>query len=246
MRRALLIFLSLVLVMLLGFSPSHAGEVLTETFTNNTYNQDLWIPYTQGIGPSTAVIHDRLEITLPANSSNGGNPFPFGGNLGCKFALRGDYDVQVGFDLFNWPVPTGVQVGIQPTTRHGGFNAGVWLVNDPTLSPQPTQVYNAWLNGLEFRVATSDTSGKLRLQRVGNTLFAYYWSSGWQLLGSNTASVFGKDCGFNFYVYGAGPVSQNFQQKEVQVAFDNLQITYSSFAPNIRFSPAVPDLLLLN
>jgi hypothetical protein len=246
MGRVLLVFLWLVLAMLVGFSPSYGGGVLTENFINNIYNQDLWFISTQGIGPSTAVTNNRLEITLPANSSTGGNPFPFGGVLGCKFALRSDYDVQVDFTLFNWPVPTGVQVGIQPVIRNGGFSAGFWLMNDPTLSPGPTQVYNAWLNGSEFRVATSDTSGKLRLQRVGNTINAYYWSSGWQLLGSNTASVFEKDCGFNFYVFGAGPASQNFQGKKGQVAFDNLQITYTSFAPDIRFSPAAIDLLLQN
>jgi hypothetical protein len=246
MRRALLILLSLVLAMIVWFTPSYAGGVITETFTNNTYSQDFWFIYTQGIGPSSAVTNNRLEITLPADSSTGGNPSPFGGSIGTKFGLRGDYDVQVDFNLFNWPFPTGVQVGIQPVYRSGGFAAGVWLINDPNYAPAPTQIYSAWLNGSDFRVATSDTSGKLRLQRVGNTLYAYYWSSGWQLLGSSTASIFGKDCGFNFYVFGAGPVSQDFQEKEVQVAFDNLQITYTSFAPDRMFTPAAIELLLLN
>lgn len=242
MRRALLVFLSLVLAVLLGLPPAYAGGIISETFTNNTYNQDMWSIYTQGTGPSTAVTSNRLEITIPANASNGGNPYPFGGSIGTKFALKGDFDVQVDFNLFNWPAPTGVQVGIGPTSR-GGFFAGVWLINEPSYTPSP-QVYETWLNGEDFRATASDASGKLRMQRVGNTITTYYWHSGWIFLGSRTDPVFGVNCGFNFYVLGAGPVGQNFQGKQVQVAFDNLQITYSAFAPQKNYNPAVLQLLL--
>jgi hypothetical protein len=242
MRRVLLVCLSLVLALLLGLPPAYAGGIISENFTNDTFNQDLWFIYTQGTGPSTAVTGDRLEITIPANASNGGNPYPFGGSIGTKFALRGDFDVQVDFNLFTWPAPTGVQVGIQPTSR-GGFFAGVWLINEPNYDPAP-QVYSTWLNGDDFRVATLDTSGKLRMQRVGNTITSYYWNSGWQVLGSRTDPTFGVACGFNFYVFGAGPVGQDFQGKQVQVAFDNLQITYSAFASQNNFNPGVLLLLL--
>ena len=79
MRRALLVALSMILAMLLALPAAYAGGIISETFTNDTYNQDLWSIYTQGTGPSTAVTGDRLEITIPANASNGGNPYPFGG-----------------------------------------------------------------------------------------------------------------------------------------------------------------------
>ena len=101
MRRALLVSLSLVLALLLGLPPAYAGGIISENFNNNTYNQDLWFIYTQGTGPSTAVTGDRLEITIPANAFTS-DPYPFGGVIGSKFELKGDFDVQVDFNLFNW------------------------------------------------------------------------------------------------------------------------------------------------
>lgn len=204
---------------LLFLAPAHAATI-SEGFNNNTYDQNSWFPQTQGQGPSTTVADNRLEITIPATSS--GTP-GFGADIGTIFTLVGDFDVQADFTLFNWPSPTGVQVGIQPTLFSGQFMAGVWLMNDPSY-PQ-TQDYEAWLNGYDIKTPTSDSSGKLRLTRTGHTIAASYWTSGgWQLLASQTDPKFGQNCGIQFYAY-----AHNFQGKQVQVAFDNLQMTAARF-----------------
>lgn len=108
----------LLAAFLLWLSPAYAGTIY-EKFDNNTYNQKMFWIGSQGLGPTTAVANNRLEITIPANASAGGNPYPFGGSIGSKFTLVGDFDVQVDFNLFNWPAPVGIQVGIGPLG--GGF-----------------------------------------------------------------------------------------------------------------------------
>jgi hypothetical protein len=209
-----------------------------EGFEDNSYYQDIWFTNTQGQGPSTAVANNRLEITIPSNSSSGGSPYPFGGSIGTKLVFRGDFDVQADFTLFNWPAPTGIQVGIIPTFRSGGFAAGVWLMSDPAYSPP--QVYEAYLNGTDVKIGNSDTSGKLRLSRTGTTIQAYYWSTGgWQLITSRTDPSFGADCSFGMYA-----LSHNFQGKTAQVAFDNLQIGYTGIVSETNFNPAILQLLL--
>jgi hypothetical protein len=209
-----------------------------EGFENNSYDQDFWFLSTQGTGPTTAVANDLLKITIPANSNSGENPYPFGGQIGSKFELVGDFDVQVDYSLLDWPSPTGIQVGIGPRVYTGMFPAGVWLMNDPTYDP--VQVYEAWLNGDDFRTAAPGTSGKLRLQRLGNTISTYYYDNGWQFLGSRTDTHFGPKCGLNLYVY-----SHNFQNKAVKVIFDNIIVTYNRILRGKNNpTPAILQLLL--
>jgi len=223
---------------LLWFSPAHGGTI-SESFNNNTYDQNFWGTGTQGQGPSTAVTSNRLEITIPANASAGGNPYPFGGQIGSRFELVGDFDVQVDFNLFNWPSPVGVQVGIGPTLIRGMFPAGVWLMNDPT--GNPIQIYTGYLNGTSVNIGTSDTSGKLRLTRTGLTMQTFYWApGGWQLLASRTDPLFGATCGIFMYA-----LSHNFQGKTVQVAFDNIQVTYNKIRPFGTRNPPTGILQLL-
>ena len=196
-----------------------------ESFDNTTYDQDSWFLSTQGQGPATAVANNRLEISIPANASAGGNPYPFGGNIGSRFEMLGDFEVQVDFDLPTWPAPTGVQVGLGPTLMRGSFPAGVWLMSDPTYSPP--QVYEAYLNGTDNKIGTADSSGKLRLTRTGLTMQAFYWSAGgWQLIASRTDPLFGATCGITMYA-----LSHNFQGKAVKVAFDNIQVIYNKIRP---------------
>lgn len=91
-------------------------------------------------------------------------------------------------------------------------------MSDPTY--RPPQVYEGNLNGTDVQIGTSDTSGKLRLTRTGNTMQAFYWApSGWQLIISRTDQLLGANCQISMY---AG--SHNFQGKTAQVAFDNIQI----------------------
>jgi len=230
----------LIASFLLGHSPAYGGGTLVETFTNNTYDQNLWFIGTQGQGPSTAVANNRLEISIPANASSGGNPWPFGGFINSKNFLAGDFDVQVDFSLVTWTVPAGIQMGIMPVFPRGSgrFTAGVDLMSDPDFNP--SQFYGDYTS---VSIPTLDTAGKLRLKRTGTTIEAFYWApSGWQPIGGpRTDAQFWRDCSISFYV-----LSHNFQSKDVKVAFDNLQIIYSRITSgyNYRAVGALLPLLL--
>ena len=232
-----MIFLS---VFLLWLSPAYGGTISESFNNNNTYDQNFWFLHNQGTGPSTVVANNRLEITIPANASSGGNPYPFGGNIGSRFELVGDFDVQVDFNLFNWPAPVGIQLGIGPTVLSGSFPAGVWLMNDPNYLPN-NQVYEAFLKSTGVQIGNLDNAGKLRLKRTGTTLQAFYWApSGWLSIASNTDPSFGAICGIQMYA-----LSHNFQGKAVQVAFDNIQLTYNKIRPFGTRNPPTGILQLL-
>ena len=100
------------------------------------------------------------------------------------------------------------------------------------------EVYEAWLNGVGFKVSTSDRTGTLRLKRTGTTMQAFYLNAaGWQLIGSSTNPQFGGQSyfgigSFNYPNTNIGPT------QDLKVAFDNLKITYPSF------NPAILQLLL--
>jgi hypothetical protein len=102
--------------------------------------------------------------------------------------LCGDFDVQVNFNLVAFTVPVG---GTQ--TRYAVVRAtdpsstsGIALerYNAPVANPCPpsTQNYKGWSTtstdcGGATMVATTDTTGKFRLTRVGSTVTSYYYSS---------------------------------------------------------------------
>jgi hypothetical protein len=220
-------------VFLLCLSTAYGGTI-SENFDNNSYNQEMFWTNTQGNGPSVAVADNRLEITIPGNSFST-DPYPFGGAISTIFQLVGDFDFQADF-LINWSSPAGIQLGIGPAVRSGNFPAGVWLMSDPSYGSIP--VYETWLNGDDLRADAPVTSGKLRLQRTGETVSTYYWNNGWQLLGLRTDPLYGANCNINLYA-----LSHNFQGNTVQVAFDNIQIAYNKIS--FGGSPPIIGLLQL-
>jgi hypothetical protein len=184
---------------------------IVESFTNNQYNQDYFDINTIGTGPSAAVNSERLEMNLPAISVTNGS-----GSYGCmfitQFGVAGDFDVQVDFNLLTWPTLNG-------SAQISANNCEVSRRNFGN------EVYEAWLNGEEFRVNTSDMTGTLRMKKTGTTIQAFYLGpSGWQLFGSSTNSQFAQATSIfigslNYPNPGASPT------KDIKVAFDNLRIT---------------------
>jgi hypothetical protein len=214
---ASLLFLAILLLMV---SPSQA-RVITESFDNDQFNQDLFAINVTGTGPSAAVVNGHLEITLPSDSTIDPSREHYGCYLHTQFLVTGDYEVQVDFDLQTWP------------TNNGG--AGILTDSNCEVSRRyfGSEVYEAWLNGVEFRVDTSDRTGTLRLKKTGNTVEASYRKGAdWVPIGSSTDPQFGLQTGiaigsFNF------PNPPVFPAQNLKVAFDNLKITYATFSPPI-------------
>ncbi|MCX5891311.1 MAG: hypothetical protein NTY36_17965 [Deltaproteobacteria bacterium] len=215
-----LAWLAVLGALLLGLSPAHGG-IISEDFHNNTYNQNNFHISTQGTGPSTAVTNNRLEITVPGNSygANG-----FGASIVTNFNLFGDFDAQVDYTLLTWPSPAGFMVGLQTELP------GNYTLFRQSYAPGGTgEVYEAYLGGPDQKIATADSSGKLRLKRTGNTIAAFYWHNNtWTPISSNTGAGIAGATGIFIFAFG-----NQFQGKTVQVAFDNIRIAYGSYAPGL-------------
>lgn len=143
-----------------------------------------------------------------------------------KYAMRGDFDIQVDFDLVNFPnaeecfayleIVNYVTSGVKPSEeartviqyRNGNRQYGGEIRHNGSPS---------LLEGTGSYAATSDNTGKLRVTRVGTTANTYYWNgSSWTLLESGTIGL--SD------MYVVLWVSSTDNGPEPSVNFDNLVV----------------------
>jgi hypothetical protein len=207
-------------------SPVEGVYKFVDDFNDNTIDPSHWIAFQVGYGPTVVETNQRLEITLPADSSDDSVMGLFeAGYLGvCR--LRGDFDIQVDYELLNWPYANGVRVGLGP----------IWLYDLPLLrGPVERVSFGSWADfpdwprevylthfddGVQGITATSDLSGKLRLIRSGSTLSGFYFSSGkWVLIHSGPATT--DDL---YYTIAAWSHDYAFTDQEVKIAFDNFVV----------------------
>ncbi len=226
-RSSLVASLSFLATVFLLFSQAYGGTIY-ENFDNNQFNSDYFFIHTMGTGPSAVVASKRLEITIPADSS--------GTNLFAAFSfknkLSGDFDVQVDFDLIDWPGSNGIKIGINtdlPSSVHRASLSGPW------------EGYYLWINGSNTpNIPSTDALGKLRMTRTGNKIEGFYWqNNAWHSMGSLSDVSYGKDILVNISA-GSGTFS-NFSGQMVKVAFDNFRITNKNIPGATTFLP-----LLLN
>lgn len=201
----------------LTYKPSTGG--LFDDFDDNSVNPSLWTPYTQGTGPSISEVNQRVEITLPANSKDDYSSIPvFSGGYSSICTLKGDFDVQVDYELLDWPDSNGVRVGLGVP---GGMTERVSFGTLPWDYPyQPREVYlTHFADGVFGITETNDRSGKLRAVRTGSDLSGYYFKNGsWNLIRKYSSSTT-SDGGFSIAVWSHNSI---FKGQDVRVAFDNV------------------------
>lgn len=200
-------------------TPPPLPPPLVERFDGNPQNAGLWEEAPLGTGPTAGIVGGSLVVTLPPNSS--GLQFQHG--LSSKFALRGDFDIQVDYQLLEWPATSGARAGF------AFFDGAVWQnlhraslgVNEQ--EGQPRESYTMDVPGEAFfRTETDDTQGTLRLVREAETITGYYAPLGtanWTALGTAT---FTDDLRPSILAWGH---DGSFAGQRVRVAFDNFQVT---------------------
>lgn len=218
----------LLAVTVLTVSPSQGGTI-TENFDNNQFNRILWYKLKVGTGSLSSVANNRLEDTLPVSAGG----ILYMGGMGSEFTLVGDFDMQVDFELLTWPADNASQITLAINNaydfsinrRSRGLNEG-----------GGGEIYFTMIKGQMTQVAASDTAGKLRMTRTGNTMAGYYWTgSTWQLVGSSTD----PSLGLNTIVHFNLNRDTSFSGPMVKAAFDNILIHAANY------NPAVNQLLLL-
>ncbi len=190
-----------------GAVPS--SPVLVENFDNNKFNPNLWHTVQIGTGPAVTVANNRLEITIPPNSTNDSFQAIFGAGLTSACIVHGDFDLQVGFTLLTWPSASGVRTGLGSSFLLGGTGPSASTTpfaverdsfGNPSVDfpNQPREVYLTHLiDGVQGIVPTSAQSGQLRLVRSGATATGYYLnSSTWIVI--HNGPVDPGDLGFGF------------------------------------------------
>jgi hypothetical protein len=99
--------------------------------------------------------------------------------LTSRFKLKGDFDVQVDYDLLNWSQPNGPIESSIFRVKYDDNNY-VQISRDRS---QTVSVYNSnrFINGnpdLPITASTSDLNGTYRITRVGNVISTYFFNAG--------------------------------------------------------------------
>jgi len=220
----------LLAVTILTVSPS-PGATITENFDNNQFNQNLWNKFKVGTGSLSSVINNRLEVTLPASA--GGALFM--GGIQSTFALEGDFDMQVNFELLTWPAGNEAQITLSID------NAYDFSINRRSRVPAPVnggEIYFTMIKGQETDKPASGGPGKLRMKRTGNKIEGFFWDgANWQLVGFYTDPSLGVATKVNLNLNR----DTSFSGPTVTAAFDNVLI-HTGVA---NINPA-PQLLLFD
>ncbi len=208
----------------LTYKPSAGG--LLDDFDDNSFNPSLWSPYTQGTGPSISVVNQRVEITLPANSKDDNSSMPtIAGRYSSRCTLIGDFDIQVDYELLDWPDSNGVRVGLGVP---GGMTERVSFGPSWDYPYQPREVYlTHFADGVFGITETSNRSGKLRAVRTGSDLSGYYFNnSNWNLIRKYATSTTSEGW-FTIDIWSANSI---FKSQNVRVAFDNVIVNRGKLA----------------
>jgi len=185
------------------------------------FDHPRWEIFTDGSGPRIIERNQRLEMLLPASSTEspaGG----FSGNYVSVCKLRGDFDIRVSYALLEFPAFNGVRVGLVVQESDQVSPAAVERTSfsqHDALSPG--EVYLTDFGGVT-QVSTTDTRGRLRLTREGNTLTGYYFDTNvkdWQSISS--ATYITNDVHFSIAAWSH---DYAFDDQRVRVAFDNVHI----------------------
>jgi uncharacterized repeat protein (TIGR01451 family) len=194
------------------------SQFVYDNFDDNYTDPSLWGIEQLG-GPTVSEVNQRLEITLPANST--GTPeFKAWYLSACQ--LRGDYTIQVDYELLTWPDANGVRIGL--ADDHANMQR-ISSRGQPYDIDGGPDLYLTTFDVASHIVGitpTSDLSGKLRLERAGDTLSSYYFTNGaWTFDASYADPAYAQDTYFYIGSFSGNPV---FAGQEVRIAFDNMII----------------------
>jgi hypothetical protein len=158
------------------------GDVFTGT-NGSTPNTAIWdnsIP----VGATLDIQSNQLRLVTSGSVS----AIPSIISLG---SFPSDFDVQVDYNLVTYPSTNFWDVGINAIidglTNNFGAYRHYWVAGGHRYSSWGGQFSETLVGST---IPTSDTSGKLRITRVGNVFTSYYWNgSAWVQIAQTTITV---------------------------------------------------------
>lgn len=208
--------LIILFVLCLLIQVAHTQEYYDD-FNDNSINLSLWTIETEGSGPAIAETNQRLEITFPSDSADNPETSLFWAGYSSTCQLRDDFDIQVDYELINWPSGNGVRIGLhaagQGPVERTSFGANI------DFPEWPREIYlTHFTDDVQGITSTNHFSGKLRLVRLGTTLSGYYFNSGdWILI--HTGPTTTDDVHFSLSSWSH---DYAFTDQSVKIAFDNI------------------------
>lgn len=198
-------------------SPAMAVDsVMADNFDDNTTNSLLWAASATG-GSAYAEANQRLEIVFPSTSN--GSDFGTGYTSRCR--LRGDFDVQVDYELLNWPQANGVRIGLGSAggvVERTSFSSNIY--SDYIGWPREVFLTHLTGDGVNGIVETGIEPGKLRLVRQSGVLTGYsFTSDGWVPVHSGYSTT--NDSAISLSAWSHNGI---FTGREVKLAFDNFVV----------------------
>ena len=163
----------------LKFQLSSSNSAYSDDFSSASLDTAKW---TSGVsaGGSVGINANKLREIIPSGTSKSGWVESVG-------LLSGDFDVQVDFDLIDFPQYSGGSSADYIYAWMDIFKVGGSTSNQTDWQYIGRRNHENNTTDYVFRnkgsVTGSDTNGKLRVVRSGSVLTAYYWtSSGWTQL----------------------------------------------------------------
>ncbi len=209
---------------------AHQIPVLFEDFNDNIVNAQWWKTVSVANGGSATEQNHRLEIDVPATAS--GLP-EFLAAFQSQFKLRGDFDIQVDFNLLTWPANNGMRMGIVLSNSNNRYRATVHRISQAGTVPGG-ESHTATLDTGEAseivtRVVTNATIGRFRMVRSGSTFTSYYWDSA---INKWTSILVGGNSTLDINVtLQAWSSDTQFQHMAELVAFDNFIVNTGTIIP---------------
>jgi RHS repeat-associated protein len=219
-----------------GNDRHYKERVFSDSFDGTSRDPANWEPFLLGSGPSVSQEDVRLFFSIPGNSTGA---VAFGACYRSNnWLLRGDFDIQVDFDISEADVGkgigegTGIRQGLL-IFRDKPFEAnGVSRVsfgNPSDFAALPRKVYAMEIaSGTRGFPASSQSTGSLRLVRRGDILSGYYMNEStrgqWELVHSGKSSFGDCDVFVSLAAWSHEGVINIDKDKQAQVAFDNFVI----------------------
>ena len=201
--------------------------VFVDNFDDNIMNPLMW-KSEAGTGTTISEASGKLQITYSSKV-----PGPeYDAAYKSVRQIRGDFDMQVDYQLLNWSIGNGVRVGLIPTW---------WDVERGSLGLNEIYAANSYSSPV-FTLNTTDTSGKLRIKRSGSVISSYFLNQGeWKLIQSHD---FGENglIDLPWFALSAWTHDYAFAGTVVTVAFDNFVLRQGELFPALSNSASIGDV----
>ena len=196
-----------------------------DAFSGDRIDPFWFGPNIVGSGPSVSQANGRLEVSIPSDTLNDPSAGYTDAGVSTQCDLLGDFDLEVDYQLLQWPPQSGVNVDFNTNTIvNGNFDQTFGLfVFDPgggtgvsTNFPGPTNTF----------VPAPETAGTLRFVRLGPMLTAYRLTpAGWSAI--QTTTELANDVRVSLDLFSNAP---QFSHPDVKVAYDNFRVNSGTFS----------------